>query len=53
MDEPDSWKSHRVLGRKVYDLRKEGKSTKIVLGGTKVLLKWREKGGKIWNTYNE
>ena len=51
-DLPPALKARRgVLGRKAYDLRREGKSTKIALAGTKVLLKWKEKGGRIWNTY--
>lgn len=54
-DLPPALKAKRSsLAKIAYDLRKQkNASTKIYLAGTKILLKWREKGTANWNFYQD
>ena len=54
-DLPPALKARRsILAKVAFDLRKQkGVSTKIVVAGTKVLLKWKEKSSTNWNLYRD
>ena len=54
-DLPPTLKARRsALAKVAYTLRKEKHaSTKIYLAGTKVLLKWKEKGTANWKQYHD
>ena len=54
-DLPPAMKRKRgMLANRAYKLRKEnGVSTKIVIVGTNVILKWKEKTATSWSTYKD
>ena len=54
-DLPPALKAQRsTLAKTAYDLRRQKHvSTKIYVAGTKVLLKWKEKGSSAWNLYRD
>ena len=53
-DLPPALKARRgILAKTAFNLRREGKFTRIIINGTRVVLQWKEKNSNKWNVYQD